>query len=259
MLRLRAIIKTFNPGTQSEKVALRGLDLTIDPGEFVMFIGSNGAGKSTLMNVVSGDILPDSGTVQIGEKDVTFVPAHQRAGLIGKVAQDVAASTASGLSIAENLALAMRRGFRRGLRSPLTPELYDRCRELLAPLGLGLEDRLSSPVEMLSGGQRQAVALIMAIASHPSLLILDEHCAALDPKTAEAVMTATLKAVERFQMTTLMVTHNMQHAIDYGSRIVMLHQGSVLLDISGKEKKALTVETLVSRFRIANDELLLAG
>lgn len=259
MLRLQAVRKTFNPGTQSEKIALDGIGLTVGTGEFVMIIGSNGAGKSTLMKVLSGDVLPDSGTIQIGHSDVTLVPAHLRAGLIGKVTQDVSASTAAGLSIAENLALAVRRGERRRLRSPLRPELYDRCRTLLAPLGLGLEDRLSSPVELLSGGQRQAVALIMAIASDPSLLILDEHCAALDPKTAEAVMAATLRAIEHAKMTTLMITHNMHHAIEYGSRLVMMHQGSVLLDLSGEEKKALTIETLVSRFRVANDELLLAG
>lgn len=259
MLRLEGIRKTFNPGAPNEKVALDGIDLRIDPGEFVMVIGSNGAGKSTVLNVIAGDVTPDGGRVILDGADVTRVPAHRRAGLIGRVFQDTNACTAPGLTVEENLALAMRRGSRPRLRSPLKGSAREGFREALRPIGLGLENRLRSYVELLSGGQRQAVALVMAIAGSPKLLILDEHCAALDPRTAETVMAATVEAVTRARMTTLMVTHNMQQAIAFGTRLVMLHQGHVLFDISGSEKRNLTVETLVGRFRIANDELLLAS
>lgn len=259
MLRLAGIRKTFNPGAPNEKVALEGVDLAIGAGEFVMVIGSNGAGKSTVMNVIAGDVAPDAGTVFLGGEDVTSVPAHRRAGMIGRVFQDTNACTAPGLTIEENLALAMRRGHRARFRSPLTRAARERFRDALRPIGLGLENRLGSHVDLLSGGQRQAVALAMAIAGDPKLLILDEHCAALDPRTAETVMQATVAAVAQVRMTTLMVTHNMQQAISFGTRLVMLHQGRVLFDIAGPEKRGLTVETLVGRFHIANDELLLAG
>lgn len=259
MLRLIGVRKTFNPGSSNEKIALDGVDLVVERGEFVMVIGSNGAGKSTLMNVIAGDVIPDGGSVMLDGVDVTQAPTHKRAALIGRVFQDTNACTAPGLTVEENLALAMRRGSRARLRSPLTPEARARFREALKPIGLGLENRLDSLVDMMSGGQRQAVALVMAIAANPKLLILDEHCAALDPRTAEAVMKATIAAVEQAHMTTLMITHNMQQAITFGSRLVMLHQGRILFDIRGAEKSALTVETLVKRFGIANDELLLAS
>jgi putative ABC transport system ATP-binding protein len=259
MLRLAGVRKTFNPGASNEKVALDGVDLAVERGEFVMVIGSNGAGKSTVMNVVAGDVFPDGGSVMLDGKDVTLVPTHERAALIGRVFQDTSACTAPGLTVEENLALALRRGSRARLRSPLTAAARERFREALRPIGLGLENRLDSLVDLMSGGQRQAVALAMAIAANPKLLILDEHCAALDPRTAEAVMQATIAAVEQAHMTTLMITHNMQQAIAFGSRLVMLHQGRILFDIRGAEKSALTVETLVKRFGIANDELLLAS
>ena len=259
MLRLDGIRKTFNPGAPNEKVALDGIDLAVAPGEFVMVIGSNGAGKSTVMNVIAGDVFPDAGTVTLGGANVTRVPSYRRAAMIGRVFQDTNACTAPGLTVEENLALAMRRGSRPRLRSPLDAEARQRFRDALTPIGLGLEERLGSHVDLLSGGQRQAVALVMAIAADPKLLILDEHCAALDPRTSETVMRATVEAVTRAGMTTLMVTHNMQQAIAFGTRLVMLHQGRVLLDITGAEKRNLTVETLVGRFRIANDELLLAS
>jgi len=259
MLRLAGIRKTFNPGASNEKVALDGLELTVEHGEFVMIIGSNGAGKSTVMNIIAGDISPDGGSVILDGKDVTSMPTHQRAAQIGRVFQDTNACTAPGLTVEENLALAVRRGCRPRLRSPLTVAARARFREALVPIGLGLEDRLDSLVDLLSGGQRQAVALVMAIAGNPKLLILDEHCAALDPRTAATVMQATVAAVERARMTTLMITHNMQQAIAFGTRLVMLHQGRVLFDLKGQEKSSLTVETLVKRFGIANDELLLAS
>lgn len=259
MLRLAGIRKTFNPGAPNEKLALDGLDLEVATGEFVMVIGSNGAGKSTAMNVVAGDVIPDAGTVMLDGQDVTRVPAHRRAALIGRVFQDTSACTAPGLTVEENLAIALRRGQRMRLRSPLTAAARETFREALRPIGLGLESRLDTNVDLLSGGQRQAVALVMAITGSPRLLILDEHCAALDPRTAETVMQATIAAVERARMTTLMVTHNMQQAIAFGSRLVMLHQGRVLLDVSGAEKQELTVQTLVQRFHIAHDELLLGA
>lgn len=258
MLRLADVRKTFNAGRANEKVALDGIDLSVALGEFVMVIGSNGAGKSTVLNVIAGDLAPDSGSVMLDGRDMAGLPAHRRAALIGRVFQDTSACTAPGLTIEENLALAMRRGTRARLRTPLTASARERFRGALRPLGLGLEGRLGTDVDLLSGGQRQAVALVMAVASEPKLLILDEHCAALDPRTAETVMRATVNAVERARMTTLMVTHNMQQAIAFGTRLVMLHQGRVLVDLVGAEKQALSVETLVQQFRIANDELLLA-
>jgi putative ABC transport system ATP-binding protein len=259
MLRLSGIRKTFNPGAANEKVALDGLDLALSAGEFVVVIGSNGAGKSTMLNVIAGDVTPDAGTVELGGQDVTQEPAHRRAALIGRVFQDTSACTAPGLTVEENLALAARRGARHRLRSPFTGPARERFREALRPIGLGLENRLDTRVDLLSGGQRQAVALVMATMASPKLLILDEHCAALDPRTAETVMQATIAAVERSHMTTLMVTHNMQQAIAFGTRLVMLHQGRVLLDVTGEEKRGLTVQTLVQRFHIANDELLLGA
>lgn len=257
MLRLEGIRKTFHPGEPNEKVALSGVDLALARGDFMVVIGSNGAGKSTLLNVVAGDLAPDAGRVLIDGEDVTALPAHERSRFLGRVFQDTAACTAPGLSIEENLAIAAGRARRPRLRSPLDREARARHRAVLAPLGLGLEERLSSRVELLSGGQRQAVSLVMALSGEPKVLILDEHCAALDPRTAETVMRATVEAVERTRITTLMVTHNMHHAIAYGSRLVMLHEGRVLFEVSGERKRDLSVEDLVKRFGIVDDELLL--
>jgi putative ABC transport system ATP-binding protein len=258
LLLLEAIRKTFNPGQPNEKVALARIDLALDKGEFAVVIGSNGAGKSTLLNVVAGDLAPDAGRVLIGGADVTAVPAHERSRFIGRVFQDTSACTAPGLSIEENLAIAAGRGRSRRLASPMRGGARERFRNALAPLGLGLEERLATRVELLSGGQRQAVSLVMALLGEPKLLVLDEHTAALDPRTAETVMRATVEAIERTHTTTLMVTHNMHQAIACGERLVMLHEGRVLFEAAGAEKRGLTVEALVKRFGIVDDELLLA-
>lgn len=259
MLRLEGIRKTFLRGEPNQKTALDGVDLALAPGDFVVVIGSNGAGKSTLLNVVAGDVAPDEGRVSIAGEDVTAWPAHERSRRLGRVFQDTSACTAPGLTIAENLAIARSRNRRARLVSPLGRAAREAYRAMLAPLGLGLEGRLDTRVDLLSGGQRQAVSLAMALSGEPKVLVLDEHCAALDPKAAEAVMRATVDAVERTGVTTLMVTHNMQHAITHGSRLVMLHGGRLLFEVSGAEKAALTVEALVQRFGIADDELLLAS
>jgi putative ABC transport system ATP-binding protein len=259
MLRLEGIRKTFHRGEPNQKVALAGIDLVLERGEFVVVIGSNGAGKSTLLNVIAGDVGPDAGRVLIDNQDVTGLPAHERSRRIGRVFQDTSACTAPGLTIEENLAIAQARGRRPRLHSPLGDDARASYRAALAPLGLGLEERLDTRVDLLSGGQRQAVSLAMALLGAPKLLILDEHCAALDPKTAEAVMKATVDAVARTHMTTLMVTHNMHHAIAYGTRLVMMHEGRLLFELAGEQKAGLTVEALVKRFGIVDDELLLAS
>jgi putative ABC transport system ATP-binding protein len=258
LLRLEGIRKTFHAGQPNEKVALQRIDLALEKGEFTVVIGSNGAGKSTLLNVVAGDLAADAGRVLIGGEDVTALPAHERGRFIGRVFQDTGACTAPGLSIEENLAIAAGRGRRRRLVSPIRGDARTRFRSALAPLGLGLEERLGTHVELLSGGQRQAVSLVMALLGEPKLLILDEHTAALDPRTADTVMRATVEAVARTGTTTLMVTHNMQQAIAYGERLVMLHEGKVLFEAAGAEKRGLTIEALVQRFGIVDDELLLA-
>ncbi|MCL4799253.1 MAG: ATP-binding cassette domain-containing protein [Burkholderiales bacterium] len=258
MLRLEGLRKTFNPGAPNQKVALERIDLALEEGEFGVVIGSNGAGKSTLLNVVAGDLAPDAGRVVIGGEDVTGRAAHERGRFIGRVFQDTSACTAPGLSIEENLAIAEGRGRRRRLVSPIRSDSRERFRRALEPLGLGLEERLETRVDLLSGGQRQAVSLVMALLGRPRLLALDEHTAALDPRTAEVVMRATVEAVERTRVTTLMVTHNMQQAIAHGDRLVMLHEGRVLFEATGAEKRRLTVDALVKRFGIVDDELLLA-
>lgn len=259
MLRVDQIAKTFNKGLPNEKQALRGVSLELAQGDFAVVIGSNGAGKSTLLNLLAGDFVPDTGTIEIDGKPVTLEPAHRRSRHIGRVFQDPARGTAPGLTVEENLALTLRRGEGRRLRPAFSRKDRVRFADAIAPLGLGLEDRLSTQVDLLSGGQRQALSLIMAVMVTPRLLILDEHCAALDPRTAEAVMDATVNVVERDRITTLMVTHNMKHAIDTGSRLIMLHEGKVLFEAAGAEKSALSVEKLVQQFHIANDELLLSA
>lgn len=259
MLRLEGIRKTFHRGEPNQKVALAGIDLVLARGEFVVVIGSNGAGKSSLLNVVAGDLTPDTGRVVIDGQDVTGLRPHERSRQIGRVFQDTSACTAPGLTIEENLAIAEARGRRPRLRSPLGSDARSRYRAALAPLGLGLEERLDARVDLLSGGQRQAVSLAMALSGAPKLLILDEHCAALDPKTAEAVMRATVDVVARTHITTLMVTHNMHHAIAYGTRLVMMHEGRLLFELLGEQKAGLSVEALVKRFGIVDDELLLTS
>ena len=263
MLDIQAIHKTFNAGTVNEKVALRGVSLHLDEGDFVTVIGGNGAGKSTLLNTVAGTYFPDEGSITIGGVDVTRLPEHKRAKYIGRVFQDPMTGTAATMQIEENLALAKRRGSRRTLRRGITRAEREEYRELLKILDLGLEDRLTAKVGLLSGGQRQALTLLMASLVKPKLLLLDEHTAALDPKTAAKVLEATEKIVQRDHLTTLMITHNMRDAIDHGNRLIMMYEGQIALDISGEEKKKLTVEDLLAKFgqvtgsSEADDKLLL--
>lgn len=264
MLELKEIYKTFNPGTINEKRALNGVSLTLADGDFVTVIGGNGAGKSTLLNAVAGVWPVDSGTIAIDGIDVTSLPEHKRAQYIGRVFQDPMMGTAATMQIEENLALAARRGKARGLKAGITASERKEYRELLKILDLGLEDRLTAKVGLLSGGQRQALTLLMASLVKPKLLLLDEHTAALDPKTAAKVLDATEKIVQRDRLTTLMITHNMRDAIAHGNRLIMMYEGRVAVDVSGEEKKNLTVEQLLSLFSKASgsdeaDDKLLLG
>ena len=264
MLELKNIYKTFNPGTVNEKRALQGLNLSLADGDFVTVIGGNGAGKSTMLNIISGAYTVDEGSISIGGVDVTKLPEYKRAPYIGRVFQDPMMGTAATMQIEENLALAARRGQRRGLRTGISRAEREQYRELLKILDLGLEDRLTSKVGLLSGGQRQALTLLMATLKKPQLLLLDEHTAALDPKTAAKVLAATEQIVRRDNLTTLMITHNMRDAIAHGNRLVMLYDGRVVVDVRGEEKRRLTVEDLLEKFNQASgsteadDKLLLS-
>ena len=264
MLKIENVCKTFNAGTVNEKVALQGLNLTLQPGDFVTVIGGNGAGKSTMMNCISGAYSVDEGKILIGGVDVTDLPEHKRAKFIGRVFQDPMMGTAATMQIEENLALAARRGKTRTLRPGITKEEREFFREQLKILDLGLEERMTSKVGLLSGGQRQALTLLMATLQKPQLLLLDEHTAALDPKTAAKVLEATCKIIEKDNLTTLMITHNMRDAIAYGNRLVMMYNGRVVVDVAGEEKKNLTVEQLLELFSRASgsdeadDKLLLS-
>ena len=249
--------KTFNAGLAGARPALDGVDLALNRGDFVVIIGSNGAGKSTLLNTIAGAIEPDGGSITLGGRDITRLAAHRRAGMISRVFQDPMIGTAAAMTIEENLALAEQRGQRRGFGRHLDGSSRERYRALLAGLSLGMEGRLSTPVAQLSGGQRQALSLIMASLSRPSLLLLDEHTAALDPRTADLVMDMTLRIVAEQSLTTLMVTHNMRQAIETGNRLVMMDAGRVRDDIGGTEKATLTPADLVEKFRIDNDRMLL--
>lgn len=254
MLELYQVCKTFNPGTVNEKAALNHLSLSLSEGDFVTVIGGNGAGKSTMLNAISGVWPVDTGTIRIDGTDVTDLPEHRRAVYLGRVFQDPMVGTAGNMTIEENLALAARRGEKRTLRWGIRREERSRFRELLRPLGLGLEDRLTAKVGLLSGGQRQALTLLMASLKKPKVLLLDEHTAALDPKTAAKVLELSDQIVEEHKLTTLMVTHNMKDAILHGNRLIMLDAGRVILDISGDEKKKLTVPDLLARFTKASGE-----
>ena len=263
MLEVKGVWKTFNAGTVNEKTALRGVDLTLNDGDFVTVIGGNGAGKSTLLNAVAGVWPVDQGTITIDGTDVTKLSEHKRAKYIGRVFQDPMMGTAASMQIDENLALAARRGKGRGLRAGIAAAERRNYRELLATLDLGLEERLTSKVGLLSGGQRQALTLLMATLQKPKLLLLDEHTAALDPKTAAKVLETTEKIVSADRLTTLMITHNMRDAIAHGNRLVMMYDGRVVIDVSGEEKRKLTVEELLAKFSQvsgsdeADDKLLL--
>ena len=248
MLDLHSIYKTFNAGTVNEKTALNGLNLHLNEGDFVTVIGGNGAGKSTMLNAFAGTWFVDEGKITIDDIDVTKLPEHKRAKYLGRVFQDPMTGTAATMQIEENMALAARRGMTRSLRPGITAKEREFYREQLKILGLGLEDRLTSKVGLLSGGQRQALTLLMATLKKPRLLLLDEHTAALDPKTSENVMMLTDKLVKEKKITTLMVTHNLRFALEYGDRIVMMHEGSIVLDKSGADKQALVIDDLLKIF-----------
>ena len=248
MLELNHVYKTFNPGTINAKTALQDLCLTLNDGDFVTVIGGNGAGKSTMLNAVAGTFAVDAGTIAIDGKDVTHLPEHKRAQFIGRVFQDPMMGTAPTMQIEENLALAARRGKRRGLAWGITRSEREEYREKLKTLGLGLEDRMTSKVGLLSGGQRQALTLLMASLRRPELLLLDEHTAALDPATAAKVLELSDRIVAENHLTAMMITHNMRDAIIHGNRLIMMNAGKIILDISGEEKKQLTKEDLLARF-----------
>lgn len=255
MLKITNLYKTFNPGTVNAKKALNGLNLTLQDGDFVTVIGGNGAGKSTMLNAISGVFTPDFGTIEIDGIDVTHMPEYKRAKYLGRVFQDPMKGTAPDMEIAENLSIAARRGSKRRLVWGLPKKERESYKAVLAKLELGLEDRLSSKVGLLSGGQRQAVTLLMATLKAPKLLLLDEHTAALDPKTAAKVLEITEKIVNESKLTTVMITHNMRDAIRYGNRLIMMHEGRVVVDVSGEEKSKLTVEDLLGLFsRASGDE-----
>jgi putative tryptophan/tyrosine transport system ATP-binding protein len=248
VLEITDIRKTFHAGTPNEVRALRGVSLTIERRSFVCVIGTNGSGKSTLLNAVAGAFLVDSGRIQLDGTDITRWPEHRRARLIGRVFQDPFSGTAPSMTIAENLALAARRGQIRGLTWALTPNRRGKLRDQVAAMGLGLEDRLSNPIGTLSGGQRQSLTLLMAGLVKPSLLLLDEHTAALDPKSADQVIRLTQDFISRDHLTTLMVTHSMQQAASLGDRVIMMDRGQIAFDISGQAKRRLKAEDLLSRF-----------
>ena len=262
MLKLNHISKTFNPGTVNEKVAIKDLSLHLEKGDFATIIGSNGAGKSTMFNAICGDFLTDSGSVVLDGEDITFLPQHIRAKTIGRLYQDPMRGTAPGMTIEENLALAAGTG---GWLSHVSKADKERFREQLALLDIGLENRMSQPVGLLSGGQRQALTLLMATMNAPKLLLLDEHTAALDPATADKVLNLTKRIVEEHQLTCLMITHNMQSALELGNRTLMMDSGNIVLDIKGKERDGLTVDSLLERFnagagkKLDNDRILLSG
>ena len=256
MIRTRALTVTFNAGTPLETRALRGVDLDIPQGQFVAVIGSNGAGKSTLLNALSGEASVTAGSVVIDETDVTGWSAPRRAALIARVFQDPMAGTCAELTVEENLSLAHGRGRRGTLRLALTRELREEFRELLATVGLGLENRLGDGMGRLSGGQRQSVSLLMATLRPSRILLLDEHTAALDPKTGAAVLELTDRIVTEKQLTTLMVTHSMRHALDHGTRILMMHEGRIVFDVDGEERAGLDVPDLLELFsRVRGEEL----
>lgn len=259
MVKIETITKTFKKGTIDEKVAINGLSLHVPEGDFVTVIGSNGAGKTTLLNLISGTYTPDEGEIFIDNLQVTHLPEHRRAKYLGRIFQDPLMGTAASMTIEENLAMADLRGMHRGFRWGVSKGRRDYYREILKMLDLGLENRLKDAVSLLSGGQRQSLTLLMATLSLPHLLLLDEHSAALDPKTAQRVMELTEMIICENRLTTIMVTHNMQQAIQYGNRMIMLHKGNVQFDIRGEEKKALTVEEVVKKFGAElKDETLLS-
>lgn len=264
MLEIKNVFKTFNPGTVNEKRALNGINLTLNEGDFVTVIGGNGAGKSTMLNMVAGVYPVDSGSIVIDGVDVTKLPEHKRAKYIGRVFQDPMTGTAADMQIVENLALASRRGKFRTLKQGVTKKEKAHYAEILKTLDLGLETRLTSKVGLLSGGQRQAITLLMATLKKPKVLLLDEHTAALDPKTAAKVLELTTEIVEKDNLTTIMITHNMKDAIAIGNRLIMMNDGKIIYDVAGEEKKNLTTADLLEKFKITsggeldNDRMILS-
>lgn len=264
MLEIQEIYKTFNAGTQNEKSALNGVSITLNDSDFVTVIGGNGAGKSTMLNAIAGVWSVDGGKILIDGEDVTKLSEYKRAKYLGRVFQDPMTGTAATMSIVENMAIAARRGKRRGLGWGVTKEEREQYMEMLKKIGLGLEDRLTSKVGLLSGGQRQALTLLMATIQKPKLLLLDEHTAALDPKTAKRVLELTNEVILEHNLTALMITHNMKDAIAYGNRLVMMHEGRIIYDVSGEEKKNLKVSDLLAKFEqasggeFANDRMILS-
>ena len=264
MLEIQDVHKTFNAGTINEKVALNGVNLNLNPGDFVTIIGGNGAGKSTTLNAIAGVWSIDAGKIVIDGVDITKLSEHKRAAFLGRVFQDPMTGTTATMQIDENLALAARRGQKRGLRWGITKAEKEQFHELLKELDLGLEDRMTSKVGLLSGGQRQAITLLMASLKKPKLLLLDEHTAALDPKTAAKVLALSDKIISDHNLTAMMVTHNMKDAILHGNRLIMMHEGRVIYDVSGEEKKQLQVADLLKKFEevsggeFANDRMMLA-
>lgn len=257
MLNLDQISMTFNEGTPDEKRALRDINLQLDKGEFLTVIGGNGAGKSTLMNIISGNLIADIGTISVDGKKVNLLKEFQRSQYIGRVFQDPMAGTAPSMTIEENLAIAYSRNKKRGLRLGVNKKRRELFQEYLQTLNLGLENRLTAKVGLLSGGERQALSLLMATFTEPNILLLDEHTAALDPARAELITNLTSEIVNKFELTTLMVTHNMQQALDMGDRLIMMDAGQIILDVSGKEKEALTIEGLLEEFqRIRGEQLV---
>ena len=256
MFEIKNVHKTFNPGTVNEKKALSGIDLTLNEGDFVTVIGGNGAGKSTLLNMIAGVYPVDCGSITIDGREVTKLPEFKRAAYLGRVFQDPKTGTAADMQIVENLALAARRGKRRTLKSGVSRSEKSEYKELLKSLDLGLENRLTSKVGLLSGGQRQAITLLMATLKKPKLLLLDEHTAALDPKTAKKVLDLTEQIVAEHHLTTIMITHNMKDAIAIGNRLIMMNEGKIIYDVSGEEKKTLTTADLLAKFKITSGEEL---
>ena len=256
MLEIKNIVKVFHPNTINMKIALNNVSLTLNDGDFVTVIGSNGAGKSTLLNTIAGTIMSDEGQILVDGKDISKLPEYKRAKFLGRVFQDPMLGTATDMNIEENLALAKRRGQKHGLKWGITKKERIEYKELLSILGLGLENRLESKVGLLSGGQRQALTLLMASLNNPTLLLLDEHTAALDPKTAEIVLNITEEIVKKNNLTTMMVTHNMKDAIKHGNRLIMMSNGQIVIDVSGEEKQRLTQEELIQMFSKVSVEQL---
>ena len=263
MVEIKNIVKVFNAGTVNENKAIQKTDLKVETGDFITIIGSNGAGKTTLFNLISGNIFPTEGSVFINGNDVTKVPEYKRAKNVGRIFQNTTLGTAANMSIEENMIISSAKGFK-GLKRSLNNKKREVFREQLKRLDMGLESRLKDSVELLSGGQRQAMTLLMMVLSKPDLILLDEHTAALDPKNAQIILDLTVKYIQEYNLTTLMITHNMKHAIKYGNRLLMMDNGEIILDVKGEEKKALTVETLVTMFHnirhkdFENDEILLS-